>query len=168
MLCWVRAPVSRAPPEPRAHPGGDGRCNGHCSHFLWRALVGSEGFFWGCPPFLRFCHSRQPPLSPVFLSAYDDGITAMKGLLMHATTARRVHELFVERFNSQDADGVIELYEPNAVILPPGAPEVGGVGSCSHSGSARRNSRAEGKDGEYNCSRDRAAGYRNIVFSLDS
>ena len=43
---------------------------------------------------------------------------------MHATTARQVHELFVERFNAQDADGVIELYEPNAVILPPGAPEV--------------------------------------------
>ena len=36
----------------------------------------------------------------------------------------QVHELFVERFNSQDADGIIELYEPNAVILPPGAPEV--------------------------------------------
>ena len=48
----------------------------------------------------------------------------MKGVSMHATTARQVHELFVERFNSQDADGVIELYEPNAVILPPGAPEV--------------------------------------------
>lgn len=43
---------------------------------------------------------------------------------MHATSARQVHELFVERFNAQDADGIIELYEPNAVILPPGAPEV--------------------------------------------
>jgi len=43
---------------------------------------------------------------------------------MQATTARHVHELFVERFNAQDADGIIELYEPNAVILPPDAPEV--------------------------------------------
>ncbi len=43
---------------------------------------------------------------------------------MHAKSARQVHELFVERFNAQDADGIIELYEPNAVILPPGAPEV--------------------------------------------
>jgi fatty-acyl-CoA synthase len=42
---------------------------------------------------------------------------------MYATTAKQVHELFVERFNAQDADGVLELYEPNAVILPPGAPE---------------------------------------------
>ena len=43
---------------------------------------------------------------------------------MQATTAKQVHELFVERFNAQDADGIIELYEPNAVILPPDAPEV--------------------------------------------
>ena len=43
---------------------------------------------------------------------------------MHAMTARQVHELFVERFNAQDADGCVELYEQNAVILPPGAPEV--------------------------------------------
>ncbi len=43
---------------------------------------------------------------------------------MHATSARRVHELFVERFNAQEADGIIELYEANAVILPPGATEV--------------------------------------------
>ncbi len=35
-----------------------------------------------------------------------------------------IHELFVERFTAQDAEGLIELYEPNAVILPPGAPEV--------------------------------------------
>ena len=43
---------------------------------------------------------------------------------MHATTAKQVHELFVERFNEQDAEGLIELYEQNAVILPPGAPQV--------------------------------------------
>jgi ketosteroid isomerase-like protein len=43
---------------------------------------------------------------------------------MQAITAKQVHELFVERFNAQDADGIIELYEPNAVILPPDAPEV--------------------------------------------
>ena len=43
---------------------------------------------------------------------------------MQATTAKQVHELFVERFNVQDVDGIIELYEPNAVILPPDAPEV--------------------------------------------
>jgi ketosteroid isomerase-like protein len=43
---------------------------------------------------------------------------------MQATTAKQVHELFVERFNAQDADGIIALYEPNAVILPPDAPEV--------------------------------------------
>ncbi len=43
---------------------------------------------------------------------------------MHAMTARQVHELFVERFNAQDPDGIIELYERDAVILPPGAPEV--------------------------------------------
>ena len=42
---------------------------------------------------------------------------------MKATTAKQVHELFVERFNAQDANGIIELYEPNAVILPPEAPE---------------------------------------------
>jgi len=43
---------------------------------------------------------------------------------MQATTAKQVHELFVERFNVQDVDGIIELYESNAVILPPDAPEV--------------------------------------------
>jgi len=43
---------------------------------------------------------------------------------MQATTAKQVHAVFVERFNAQDADGIIELYEPNAVILPPDAPEV--------------------------------------------
>jgi len=43
---------------------------------------------------------------------------------MKATTARQVHELFIERFNERDMDGVIELYEPNAVLLPPGEPEV--------------------------------------------
>ena len=43
---------------------------------------------------------------------------------MQATTAKQVHELFVERFNAQDVDGIIELYEPNAVILPPDALEV--------------------------------------------
>jgi ketosteroid isomerase-like protein len=43
---------------------------------------------------------------------------------MHATTAKQVHELFVERFNKQDVESLIELYEPNAVILPPGAPQV--------------------------------------------
>lgn len=43
---------------------------------------------------------------------------------MQATTAKQVHELFVERFNARDVDGIMELYEPNAVILPPGAPEV--------------------------------------------
>jgi len=43
---------------------------------------------------------------------------------MQATTAKQVHELFVERFNAQDADGIIELYEPNAVILPPDSPKV--------------------------------------------
>jgi len=42
---------------------------------------------------------------------------------MQANTAKQVHELFVERFNAQNADGIIELYEPNAVILPPDAPE---------------------------------------------
>ena len=42
---------------------------------------------------------------------------------MQAITAKQVHELFVERFNAQDADGILELYEPNAVILPPDAPE---------------------------------------------
>jgi ketosteroid isomerase-like protein len=42
---------------------------------------------------------------------------------MKANTAKQVHELFVERFNAQDADAIIELYEPNAVILPPDAPE---------------------------------------------
>jgi ketosteroid isomerase-like protein len=40
---------------------------------------------------------------------------------MQANTAKQVHELFVERFNAQDADAIIELYEPNAVILPPDA-----------------------------------------------
>jgi len=43
---------------------------------------------------------------------------------MQATTAKQVHELFVERFNAKNLDGIIELYEPSAVILPPGAPEV--------------------------------------------
>ena len=43
---------------------------------------------------------------------------------MQATTAKQVHELFVERFNAQDVDVIIELYEPNAVILPPDALEV--------------------------------------------
>jgi len=43
---------------------------------------------------------------------------------MQATTARQVHELFVERFNAKNLDGMLELYETNAVILPPGAPEV--------------------------------------------
>ncbi len=43
---------------------------------------------------------------------------------MQATTGKQVHELFVERFNAQDADGIIELCKPNAVILPPEAPEV--------------------------------------------
>ena len=42
---------------------------------------------------------------------------------MQANTAKQVHELFVERFNAQDADAIIELYEPNAVIIPPDAPE---------------------------------------------
>ena len=42
---------------------------------------------------------------------------------MQATTAKQVHELFVARFNAQDADGIIALYEPEAVILPPDAPE---------------------------------------------
>jgi ketosteroid isomerase-like protein len=42
---------------------------------------------------------------------------------MQANTAKQVHELFVERFNAQDADAIIELYETNAVILPPDAPE---------------------------------------------
>ena len=43
---------------------------------------------------------------------------------MQATTAKQVHAVFVERFNAQDADGIIALYEPNAVILPPDATEV--------------------------------------------
>ncbi len=43
---------------------------------------------------------------------------------MKATTAKQVHELFVERFNAKNLDDMIALYEPNAVILPPGAPEV--------------------------------------------
>jgi len=43
---------------------------------------------------------------------------------MQATTAKQVHELFVERFNARNLDGIIELYEPNAVILPPGAPDI--------------------------------------------
>jgi len=43
---------------------------------------------------------------------------------MQATTARQVHELFVERFNAKNVDGIIDLYEPNAVILPPDASEV--------------------------------------------
>ena len=33
---------------------------------------------------------------------------------MQATTAKQVHELFVERFNALDADGIMALYEPNA------------------------------------------------------
>jgi len=44
-------------------------------------------------------------------------------VIMQATTARQVHELFVERFNAKNVDGIMELYEPNAVILPPDAPE---------------------------------------------
>lgn len=44
--------------------------------------------------------------------------------IMQAMTAKQVQELFVERFNAQDVDGIMELYEPNAVILPPDAPEV--------------------------------------------
>lgn len=44
--------------------------------------------------------------------------------MQEATSARQVHELFVERFNTKDEDGILELYEPDAVILPPGAPEV--------------------------------------------
>jgi len=77
--------------------------------------------------------------------------------------AKQVHGLFVERFNAQDADGLMALYEPNAVILPTGCAG-GGVRSCSYSVSARRISRTERKDGEYNCSGDRAAGNRDIVF----
>ncbi len=44
--------------------------------------------------------------------------------IMKAKTAKQVHELFVERFNAKNVDGIIELYEPNAVILPPNASEV--------------------------------------------
>jgi ketosteroid isomerase-like protein len=43
---------------------------------------------------------------------------------MKATKAKHVHELFVERFNAQDVEGIIELYEPNAILLPPNSPEV--------------------------------------------
>ena len=43
---------------------------------------------------------------------------------MRPKTAKQVHELFVERFNVQDVEGLIELYEPDAIILPPNAAEV--------------------------------------------
>ena len=43
---------------------------------------------------------------------------------MRPKTAKQVHEFFVERFNVQDVDGLIELYEPDAIILPPNAEEV--------------------------------------------
>lgn len=47
---------------------------------------------------------------------------------MHATTPQQVHALFGERFNAGDLDGVLELYEPDAVLVPGPGVVVSGEG----------------------------------------
>jgi ketosteroid isomerase-like protein len=45
-----------------------------------------------------------------------------KGALMPATTPEQIHQLFENRFNAGDLDGLMELYEPDvALIAQPGS-----------------------------------------------
>jgi uncharacterized protein (TIGR02246 family) len=45
---------------------------------------------------------------------------------MPATTPEQIHRVFEDRFNAGDIDGLMELYEPDAVLVPqPGSVATG-------------------------------------------